>query len=360
MIIKKKTFVLFLVALAGSLAVAAAQQTGIVNAQVETRSAAAGLKATVESLAKAQSGSAWVSYEVPMVEGEHSVCCYSSENSRCQCSLERQKGNYFDSSDGDGAVLEGARNVRVFLRFTGGAVQKVRAFSEDCKVDVGGLPLYRLTDVREEESVTYLSSLVRSLPESERKKFSKQSNVLMAIALHKGAAADSALEHFVAPGQPRKVRKQAAFWLGSARGRRGYEILTRVVENDADDKFRQDAVFALHISKEPEAVDTLIALARNDRSRPVRQQAIFWLGQRAGKKAVAALTDVVENDPDTDIKKRAVFALSQLPDDEGVPLLMKVARTHRNPAIRKKAMFWLGQSGDPRALDFFEEVLTRR
>lgn len=357
MILTKKTTVLFLVALAGSLAVATAQQTGIVNAQGETRSAAAGLQRTVEDLLRGQSGPAWVSYEVPMVGGERSVCCYSSENSRCQCSLEDRKGSYFNGSDGDSVMLEGARNLHVFLRLKGGAVQKVRAFSEDCEIDVGGLPLYRLTDVREEESVTYLSSLVRPMPESERKKFS---NVLMAIALHETAAADSALEHFVAPGQPRKVRKKAAFWLGSARGRRGYQALKRVVENDADDKFRKDAVFALHISKEPEAVDTLIALARSDRSRPVRQQAIFWLGQRASQKAVAALTDVVENDPDTDIKKRAVFALSQLPNDQGVPLLMKVARTHRNPAVRKQAMFWLGQSGDPRALDFFEEVLTRR
>jgi hypothetical protein len=26
--------------------------------------------------------------------------------------------------------------------------------------------------------------------------------------------------------------------------------------------------------------------------------------------------------------------------------------------VRKQAMFWLGQTGDPRALAFFEDVLT--
>ena len=57
------------------------------------------------------------------------------------------------------------------------------------------------------------------------------------------------------------------------------------------------------------------------------------------------------------MKKNAVFALSQLPKNEGVPLLIKVARTNANPAVRKQAMFWLGQSKDPRALDFFAEVL---
>ncbi len=59
------------------------------------------------------------------------------------------------------------------------------------------------------------------------------------------------------------------------------------------------------------------------------------------------------------MKKRAVFALSQLPKDEGIPLLIKIAKTNRNPAVRKQAMFWLGQSKDPRALDFFAEVLVK-
>jgi hypothetical protein len=36
-----------------------------------------------------------------------------------------------------------------------------------------------------------------------------------------------------------------------------------------------------------------------------------------------------------------------------------VAKTNRNPEVRKQAMFWLGQSNDPRALDFFEQVLSR-
>jgi HEAT repeat protein len=59
------------------------------------------------------------------------------------------------------------------------------------------------------------------------------------------------------------------------------------------------------------------------------------------------------------VKKRAVFALSQLPKDEGVPLLISVARTNRNPVVRKQAMFWLGQSNDPRALEFFEQILGK-
>ena len=70
-----------------------------------------------------------------------------------------------------------------------------------------------------------------------------------------------------------------------------------------------------------------------------------------------AITERIEQDPDTEVKKRAVFALSQMPKDEGVPLLITVARTNANPAVRKQAMFWLGQSKDPRAVEFFAEIL---
>jgi HEAT repeat protein len=74
---------------------------------------------------------------------------------------------------------------------------------------------------------------------------------------------------------------------------------------------------------------------------------------------VAAITGAIENDPETEVKKKAVFALSQLPKDEGVPMLIQVARTNKNGEVRKQAMFWLGQSKDPRAVRFFEDILTK-
>jgi len=43
-----------------------------------------------------------------------------------------------------------------------------------------------------------------------------------------------------------------------------------------------------------------------------------------------------------------------------VPKLMEVARNNRNPQVRKQAMFWLGESKDPRAVKFFEDILTRK
>ncbi|HJQ12135.1 MAG TPA: HEAT repeat domain-containing protein [Gemmatimonadaceae bacterium] len=106
----------------------------------------------------------------------------------------------------------------------------------------------------------------------------------------------------------------------------------------------------------------LIKLARNDRlPRSTRTQAVFWVGQAAGETATRGLSDiVVDNDVDREVREQAVFALSQRPRDQGIPALIAIAKTNKDPEIRKKAMFWLGQSGDPRALDLFEEILTRK
>ena len=106
----------------------------------------------------------------------------------------------------------------------------------------------------------------------------------------------------------------------------------------------------------------LMRLARNpDLPRGTRNQAVFWTGQAAGEKVTADLGAlVVDSSVDREIREQAVFALSQRPKDQSVPALINVARTNRDPEIRKKALFWLGQSDDPRALDLFEELLTRR
>ena len=100
-------------------------------------------------------------------------------------------------------------------------------------------------------------------------------------------------------------------------------------------------------------------MAHDDTSSHVRGQALFWLAQKAGKKAMGTIAGAIDNDPDTEVKKKAVFALSQMPKDEGVPKLIEVAERNKNLEVRKQAMFWLGQSHDPRALAFFEKILTQ-
>jgi HEAT repeat protein len=250
--------------------------------------------------------------------------------------------------------LEGFTQMTVLLRISERRVERVRMFSEDCQLDAGGRRVVWLDTVRPADSIAYLESLLN--PQAERRDRVTE-GAISAIALHADAAADASLERLIAPGQPEHIRRAVPFWLGNARGRRGLDVLRRVVKQDASTEVRKKAVFGITQSEEPSAVETLIENARANDQTAVRGEAIFWLGQKAGRKAAAAITERIEQDPDTDVKKRAVFALSQLPRDEGVPLLITVARTHSNPAVRKQAMFWLGQSRDPRAIDFFAEIL---
>jgi hypothetical protein len=119
------------------------------------------------------------------------------------------------------------------------------------------------------------------------------------------------------------------------------------------------AMLAISRHSGPQAVQLLVDLSKSAPSSQVRSQSLFWLADRAGQQAIAAMTDAIQNDPDTKVKRQAVFALSRLPKDEGIPKLIEIARTQKNPEVRKQAFFWLGQSHDPRAIAFFESVLSR-
>ena len=345
--------ILFLGLLVGVAAVA--QQPRLDNAKLQTRSAAGGLEKEFRTLTASQEPPAWIGYAVPVVSGRHNSCCWSSGGA-CGCRLEGG-GTMITGQAGGGTVkLEGSTHLLVLFRIEQRKVGKIRTFAEDCPLDAGGLPFTWLTDVRPPESVALLSGFAAG-DDGSREGGRLSESALGAVALHADPAADRVLDQFTAVDRPERLRERAAFWLGVARGRHGYEVLRRMVESDPSDKVREKAVFALSQSPEPQAVGTMIAVARNDKSGHVRGQALFWLAQKAGRQAAGTITEAAERDPDTEVKKRAVFALSQLPKDEGVPLLIQVAKTNRDPAVRKQAFFWLGQSKDPRALAFFEETL---
>jgi hypothetical protein len=351
---------LLLAALVLSASAVAAQQPAVSNAQVQQRSAATGLEREFRAIVAAQSAPAWIGYAVPLVPGQHRYSCCTTSDACCgACGLEARSGAYFQNDEPKGVKLEGAKFSVVLFRVEQKTVGKIRSFTEDCNLDAGGLPFLWLNDVRPAESVALLTTFAAAADDGVKETRRLSDAAVSAIAMHADAAADAAVERFAAAAQPTRLREQAIFWLGAARGRRGYEIVRRIAREDPDERIRDKAVFALSVSKEPGAVDAIIAVARDDKSSRVRGQALFWLAQKAGQKAAGVISETIERDPETEVKKRAVFALSQLPKDEGVPLLIQVARTNKNPVVRKQAVFWLGQSKDPRALQFFEEVLRR-
>jgi hypothetical protein len=313
-------------ALAASLSfatpLAGAPPEGVTNARVESRSAASGLAATMKAEMASRPAPLWIGWAVP-AQGDQSACCWSSAkdagHGRGGCRLEgRGDGGVF-RHEGDAVVsLEGRPRVRVLVRAEAGRVRRVQAYSEDCALDAGGLEFLWLEDVRPAESVAFLATFAASLPARDDDEL--EHGALAAIAFHADPTADSALERFVHPREPLDRRRQAAFWLGQARGERGYALLSRMVREDADADFREHAVFALRQSREPGAVDRIIEVARKDPSAGVRGQALFWLAQAAARRAPPVIKAALDADPDVEVKKQAVFALSQLPRDECPPI----------------------------------------
>ena len=347
--------------------VAPAQSPHFVNAKFESVAAGSNLQQQFQSLIARQAAPGWFGYAAPAVAGNGVLCCFdsveSAAHSACgRCRLETlQSGiriHHSSPTSSPRAQLEAPEVFFILFRVAARRVGKIRLFSPDCELDAGGLPVVWLTDVSSQASIPWLSSFVHAAPGEDEATRHLAREALAAVALHKDDAADAALDRWAAAGQPEFIRKQAVFWLGSARGEKGYQMLRRIVKSDSSDQVREQAVFALSISKAPQAVETMIDVAHNDASAHVRGQALFWLAQKAGRKAVGAITEAIERDPETEVKRRAVFALSQLPKDEGIPKLIEVAQSNRNPAVRKQAIFWLGQSHDPRALKFIEDILT--
>jgi HEAT repeats len=354
----------------------AGQQPSIANGQVTSQPAGTPFPQSFRGLVSSQAQIGWIGYTVPVVDRQRFMCCdgrtsdgdVTSYNGVVigdgsawgRCRLEpRTIGGptpalTTPATGGPAAVqLEGADRMMVLFRVVERKVERLRVVSADCALDAGGRPVQWLESVRPADSVALLESLAVDVDGNSH----VSDGAIMAIALHGDASADSALDRLVGNGQPESVRKKVTFWLGNARGRRGFEALRKIMRDDQSVEVRKSAVFGLSQSKEPETIDTLAAIARTDSEPRLRGEALFWLAQKAGRKAAAAITERIEQDPDTEVKKKAVFALSQLPKEEGVALLINVARTNPNPAVRKQAMFWLGQSKDPRAVDFFTQVL---
>jgi hypothetical protein len=134
-------------------------------------------------------------------------------------------------------------------------------------------------------------------------------------------------------------------------------LLSSIAEGGSEDA-AEGALAAMGLQAGDEATGALTELAREHELAERRSHALFWLSQRAGERAAPTIRQAIDDDPDAEVREHAVFALGQLPADEAIPMLIDLARTNRYPEVRRAAFFWLGQTDDPRAVDFFEEVLA--
>jgi hypothetical protein len=128
-------------------------------------------------------------------------------------------------------------------------------------------------------------------------------------------------------------------------------------QSDATSRISENAMVAMAQHAGSSASAALVRFAQTG-TTPMRGLALSWLARRAANEALPVI-DAALKDPELDVKKLAVNALSRFPNQEGIPKLIEVARSHSNTEVRRQAMLRLGESKDPRATEFFAQILLK-
>jgi hypothetical protein len=267
-----------------AIAALAQQPPRLASGKIELHAAAG---SSLAQQIRGVAGPAWVGYTVTAVPG-HRGCCMSINNGICSygCALEggSMNGVSCPASEGNPTVfLEGERTVNILYRVDKGEIERVRAFSPSCQLDIGGLTLRWLSGVQPAESVAFLKTLTL-----------KTSSVLSAIAAHADPSADAYLKEVAeSTTAVRRDRERAAYSLASTRGAAGIAVVMRLLESDQDEQFRSTLPGAIAQAPSGAGISTLIDLATKDKSRKVRERAFFWLGRSTDTRAQKFVEEVL-------------------------------------------------------------------
>ena len=156
-----------------------------------------------------------------------------------------------------------------------------------------------------------------------------------------------------------ELRRSAIRLLGE-RGEAAIDDLLRLYDGEQSIEVQLSILRSLGEIKSERVEAKLFQVASADGNVELRRHAIRALGERAGQRSLKFLADTAEKaDGNQEVQLQAVRAISERSKDEAVPILIRIARTHANPAVRRQAIRILGESGDPRAVEFFREVLAK-
>jgi len=161
--------------------------------------------------------------------------------------------------------------------------------------------------------------------------------------------------------EPNNDLRRAAIRVLASSGRdASVDGLIKLYDSEKVVDIRRSILQSLSEIKGTRVEDKLFDVARNDETLELRRQAIRLLGERATKRSLDFLSATAQSpDGTAEVQVQAVRAIGERHSEEIVPLLIKIAKTHPNQLVRKQAMRSLGESGDPRAVEFFREVLTK-
>lgn len=314
------------------------------------------LVATSESMAGTLTGrmagsDGWVAYKVPVQPGQGAPCCHDQASGE-RCDLDG--GNKGFSTHG--REDEPSGQLSVYWRIRDGKPDQLRAYGASCAV-TSNQPIRWIDPVAAGDSVAAVAEWTAD--DAERRKDEIGSG-LAALAYHADARATIELEIFSAQGHAGKLREQAVFWLGQARGADGARIVQRIATTDASPKFRAHAVFALSRSEVGDAYAQIRDISRKDADDHVRSQALFWMAQMQDVRAAKDIREALDHETSDGVRDQAVFALSQLKGDSASTALIGLIESDQPRAIKQKALFWLGQSDSTRAMDFLDRFLVRQ
>ena len=152
------------------------------------------------------------------------MCCFDTISdtsfSGGMCRLESGGGvsmNTGDMRDRNGlrVTLEPATEFLVLARLEGGSVSRVRTFTPDCDIDATAMPLVWLTDVKPDESIAWLASLVAAAPDSgDASRSRRQDGDERHRAAQRACGRPRARRLRRADASPEWLRAETAFWLG--------------------------------------------------------------------------------------------------------------------------------------------------
>jgi hypothetical protein len=292
----------------------------------------------------------WASWEVQAVEESPAWCCWSSwdngvaDTSTCKLDDDRHGYGSRDKTKTDA--------IRVYARFAGGKVEKVRALAAACPVE-SRTPIKKLDNIATDDSARWLIGLATS----SNSEFSEEA--LGALAMHRGSLAFDALSTMARADAEEETRKRAIFWLAMLRGPAGAAVTTNAMFNDKSPEVRKHSAFAITQSKSSQVTADLTKLGNTDKDGDVRAQAWFWLAHTGAANVEAAIIAASKNDQDDHVREQAIFALSQLPGERATPALIEAAEDKSlSREQRKRALFWLAQSQSSGAQAYLDKVLA--
>ena len=143
-------------------------------------------------------------------------------------------------------------------------------------------------------------------------------------------------------------------------GEGAVDELLKLYDSEQSTDLKRTVLQALSETKSTRVEDKLFEVAKSNETMDVRRQAIRLLGERVSRRSFEFLSQTAQsNDVHAEVQVQAVRSIAERRTEESVPILIKIARTHPNQLVRKQAIRSLGESGDPRAVEYFREVLTK-